>query len=426
MKHESRAVNRLSQIFLVTTLMIMAVSFWPLQSLAQDMIVTRHFSGLWEQPEHENQGFTLHVVHQISGERVAVAFWFTYDANDQPTWFIGQGPVSGDRIDMVLYQVTDVAFLQPNNPDVNSADVVGSLVMIFDSCSNGTAEYDTNVAHIGSGSAAIERYGWILNTHCSGGISDDTPANAPLSEQRIPLLPVNGGNGSGHADFLERPDRTEFSVEAEDLVDGVYDIFVGGIDRGDIVISMGMGETEYRSPVEDGKEPLNFDPRGQVIEVHSSQGAVLSSGDVVFDDRSCDGSCVGDGHEGHHGGNHGGGGQGGGGGQDFGMMDIEVELDNAGVYPLASGDAKLEPRAERTDFSVEIEDVPVGNYELRIGGEIVGTIEAVMMEGTVEGELEFRVPVEPGKLLLDFDPRGKMIEVLEGSTIILNVLFPSS
>lgn len=409
---------------------VATVFFLPLQALAQDTIVTRHFSGLWEQPEHENQGFTLHVVHQISGERVAVAFWFTYDANDQPTWFIGQGPVNGDRIEMVLYQVTDVAFLQPNNPDVNSADEVGSLVMIFDSCANGTAEYDTNVAHIGSGSVAIERYGWILNTHCSGGIADDTPAHAPISEQRVALLPVNGGSGSGHADFLERPDRTEFSVEVEDLSDGVYDIVVGGIDRGDVVVSVGMGETEFRSPVEDGKEPLNFDPRGQVIEVHDSQGAVLSSGDAVFDDRSCDGSCVGDGHEGHHGGNHGGGGGhggGSGGGHNFGMMDIEVELENTGVYPLASGDAKLEPRADRTDFSVEIEDVPVGGYDLRIGGEIIGTIQAVMMmDGTVEGELEFRDPVEPGKLPLDFDPRGEMIEVLEGSTVILSVLFPTN
>ena len=407
--------------------LLVSTLLFPLSVVADDVIVTRHFSGLWEQPAHENQGFTLHVVHQTSGERVAVAFWFTFGADDQPTWFIGQGPVNGDRIDMVLYEVADIAFLQSNNPDVNSPEAVGSLVMMFDSCTNGTAEYDTNVAHIGSGSVDIERFGWILNTHCSGGISDDTPAHAPLAEQRIPLSPVNGGAGSGHADFLERPDRTEFSVEVEDLSDGVYDIVVGGIDRGDIVVSMGMGETEYRSPVEDGKVPLNFDPRGQVIEVRDSGGAVLSSGDVVFDDRTCDGSCVGDGHEGHQGGNHGGGGHGGGGGgQDFGMMDIEVELENTGVYPLASGDAKLEPRADRTDFSVEVEDVPVGDYDLRIGGDVVGSIEAVMMDGSVEGELEFRNPVEPGKLPLNFDPRGKKVEVLEGSTIILNVLFPDN
>jgi hypothetical protein len=107
------------------------------------------------------------------------------------------------------------------------------------------------------------------------------------------------------------------------------------------------------------------------------------------------------------------------------MFDIEVELTNTGVYPDASGDARLEPRMDRSDFSVEIEDVPVGPYDLRIGGSVVGTIEVQMFpDGSVEGELEFRDPVEPGKLPLDFDPRGQQIEVFEGSTVILETLFP--
>jgi hypothetical protein len=42
------------------------------------------------------------------------------------------------------------------------------------------------------------------------------------------------------------------------------------------------------------------------------------------------------------------------------------------------------------------------------------------------GETEFRDPVEPGKILLDFDPRGEQIDLLEGTTVILETLFPSS
>ena len=121
-----------------------------------------------------------------------------------------------------------------------------------------------------------------------------------------------------------------------------------------------------------------------------------------------------------------GGGTGGGNNDDFGDTEIDVDLTNTGVYPLASGDAKLGPRADRTDFSVEIEDVPVGGYDLRIGGTSVGTIEVMVLgDGSIEGELEFRNPVEPGKILLDFDPRGKSIEVFEGSTLILHTQFPS-
>jgi len=115
-----------------------------------------------------------------------------------------------------------------------------------------------------------------------------------------------------------------------------------------------------------------------------------------------------------------------GGGHEFGMVDIEVELSNPGVYPAASGDVRLEGRMDRADFRVEIEDVPAGSYDLSIGGEIVGSLQAALdVDGTVRGELEFRDPVEPGKILLDFDPRGQQINVLEGNTVVLETLFPS-
>ena len=62
-----------------------------------------------------------------------------------------------------------------------------------------------------------------------------------------------------------------------------------------------------------------------------------------------------------------------------------------------------------------------------VGCEVVGSIQVVTLaDGSVEGELEFRNPVEPGKVLLDFDPRGQQIDVLEGQTVIMEVLFPES
>ena len=32
----------------------------------------------------------------------------------------------------------------------------------------------------------------------------------------------------------------------------------------------------------------------------------------------------------------------------------------------------------------------------------------------------------PGKILLDFDPRGQKIDVLDGTTVVLEILFPSA
>ena len=385
---------------LLLLLCIMSPALW-----AQDVIVTRSFTGLWDQPEHESQGINLQIIDQISGDKVGVAYWFTYGDDLESAWFLGIGPVSGNRIEMVLYEGSGIDFLEANAPGDDRVLEVGSLVMEFDSCTKGTATFSTTIQAVGSGNFEVERFNDLYNTSCSGGVSDDTPSNISVTEERIGLSPARQGiTGSGHADYEERPDRTEFSVEAEDLADGSYRIFVGGVDRGELVITMAIGETEFRSPVEAGKVLLTFDPRDQLIEIHDGQGAVLTSGEAVIGEGGDNGMEI-----------------------DFGTTMIEVELNNAGIYTQASGDAKLEPRDDRTDFSVEIEDVPVGSYTLRIGGNEVGTINVVQLQdGSIEGEIEFRNPVEPGKVLLDFDPRGQQIDVLEGQTVILETLFPEN
>lgn len=390
------------QFLIIVSVLLLLPTF----AAAEDVIVTRNFSGVWDQAEHESQGLNLQIVNQASGDKIAVAYWYTYSDDLKSAWFMGVGPVSGNRVELILYEAANVGFLEDNSPGDDQVQEVGTMEIEFSSCDDGDVTFTTEIANVGSGVFPITRLSELFRTQCSGGVSDDTPSDVLSSEQRINLAPARQGiSGSGHADFEERADRTEFSVEAEDLVDGNYRIFVGGIDRGELVVTLGIGETEYRSPVEPGKILLTFDPRGEVIEVHDNQGAVLTSGDAVIgEDDDDDGENM-----------------------DFGNIEIEVELTNTGVFPLASGDAKLEPRADRTDFSVEIEDVPVGSYGLRVGGETVGTIEVMMLQdGSFEGELEFRNPVEPGKILLDFDPRGQQIDVLDGSTVILETLFPSS
>lgn len=398
-------MNRLLSLLFSILLMM------PALVTGQDVIVTRNFSGLWDQPEHESQGINLQVIDQDSGDKVGVAYWFTYGDDMESAWFFGVGTAIGNRIEMILYEGSGIGFLEENMPGDDQVLEVGTMEMEFSSCNEGEVKFTTEIENVGSGMFMIERLTELYQTECSGGVSDDTPADVLPTEQRISLVSARAGiTGSGHADYEERADRTEFSVEVEDLADGSYRILVGGVDQGELIVVMSIGETEFRSPVETGKILLTFDPRGEVIEVHDGQGAVLTSGDSVFE-----------------GGDDNGGGDNGGSDLDFGEAMIEVELDNTGVFPLASGDAKLEPRADRTDFSVEIEDVPEGSYDLRVGGNTVGTIQAVMIQdGSIQGELEFRNPVEPGKLPLDFDPRGQQIDVLDGGTVILETLFPSS
>lgn len=423
---------------ILLSLALLIFSFPPAAS-ATDPIVTRNFSGLWDQPAHESQGINLQIVDQAGGTKAALAYWFTYGDDMMSAWFVGVGSVNGNRVSLTLFEGAGVGFLESNSPGDDRVSEVGSMVIDFSSCDDGVATFNTQLASVGSGSFAVERLTDLFRTDCSGGISDDTPPGVQLTEERIALLPARAGSlASGHADFEERADRTEFKVEAEDVPDGNYRIFVGGIDRGGLVVTLGEGETEFRSPVEAGKILLTFDPRGQLIEVHDAQGAVLTSGGNVIGGGSGGGTGGSGGDDDDdddddNGGGNGGGDDdddddnGGGSGGGDGRTEIEVDLFNTGVYPSASGDTRYRSRSDRTDFQVEIEDVPVGAYGLRVGGANVGTIQVVVLQdGSVEGELEFRNPVEPGKILLDFDPRGQMIEVLDGSTVIMETLFPSS
>jgi hypothetical protein len=106
----------------------------------------------------------------------------------------------------------------------------------------------------------------LFNTECSGGISDDTPSDVPISEQRVGLVPAREGiTGSGHADFEERADRTEFSVKVEDLADGNYRITIQAMNRCGQMLTLdhpgqehfyGPGRPEFRWRGSFGKNSL--------------------------------------------------------------------------------------------------------------------------------------------------------------------------
>ena len=111
---------------------------------------------------------------------------------------------------------------------------------------------------------------------------------------------------------------------------------------------------------------------------------------------------------------------------DGGYLEIEVDLENTGILADAEGEAEWDMNSERVMFAVEIEGVPAGGYPLRIDGVEVGTIQAFARHnGEIFGRLGFRDPAVYGMPPLDFDPRGKLIEVLQGDSVILQAELPA-
>jgi len=396
-----------------------------------DLVTTRHFTGLWDQVDQESQGITLQVIEQSDDSRVALAYWFTYGNDKKSAWYMGIGTLIEDRMELKLFDSTDVGFLEDAKPGDESVVAIGTMTITFDSCDSGNVTFETDHPEVGSGSFRIQRLTEIMNTHCSGGISDDMDVYAMHGEQQISLTPARGGiTGSGHARYGDSPGHMEFEIEVSGLPDGTYHLFVGGADRGVFAVTNGFGEFEFSSPAETGKHLMTFDPRGMSIEIHDGAGVVLSSSGEMFDDDHGHGHANDDNHYYGCDDDMGHGGHGAGGGHDDcveagEVIEIRADLLNTGLIPAASGEAEWEMSSDRVEFTMHIEDVPVGSYELVVGGDQVGTINAVDMHGSVFGIIHFRDPEGYGKAHLDFDPRGQLIRVTSGGEAILEVEFPA-
>ncbi len=402
-------------------------------------MVTRHFTGNWAQTDQESQGLSLDVIDQIDDSRRSVVYWYTYGQDRKTAWYLGIGDLIENRIEFVLYDSTDVGFMQDAQPGDDSVENIGTMTIVFDGCDSGLVTFETDHEEVGSGSFNISRVSEIMNTHCSGGISDDMHMGAMFGEQRMALTTAREGiAGSGYVRYEDYPGHMEFEVEVEGLPDGDYHLFVGMQDHGVLNILEGHGRLEFASPSEAGIMMMTFDPRGMQIEIRDDQGTVLSSFDNTFTQE--DFGRNGYGHNGDEDHNYDcqfGPGNGHGMGPGMGNMrncvdqgeyiEIEMELVSTGVLSGAKGEAEWKMYTDRVEFSVEIEDVPVGSYPLRVGGVEVGTIEVfemMMNFGGTYGRIVFRDPEAYGREHLDFESRGQKIEVFQGDNSILEVEFP--
>jgi len=378
---------------------------------AADLVVTRYFSGLWDQPKQENQGIMLQIIdHDIAVKRV-VAYWLTYGDNLDSAWFIGIGQVEGPLIVLELYTLSGIGFMQDDVPDIENVEPAGNMVLAFSNCNHGTASFELAGADPSSGEFEIKKLAGLYNSRCSGGISDDTPGNARPVQMEVALEPAREEiAGRGKAKFWERADRSDFHVSAEDIPDGDYALWVlcpDAVDNpvGTLTVTLGEGGIQFRSPESNGKQLLTFDPRPCLIELRDAEGAVLTSGDARLAEKVT----------GNADGGHG-----------NGMTKISVELDNVDGPPGASGEASYSVKNNSAEFEVEVEQLPVGTYILLVNDIDQGKIEVTGNDNRTKGRIRFSDPQKEDRMLLEFVPLGQLIEVIEqgGADPILEAYFP--
>lgn len=379
---------------------------------ANATVVSREFSATWIDPAHTGHGFNIEVVGQ-GAEKTMLAYWYTYDLAGRPSWVVANGQVQGDRATLNAFTAEGGAPGSSFDPANVRLIPWGTLQIQFSDCNTGTVNYQPLAGSLTAGTVNISRLTVLHNTQCSGGISGLTPSNVVASQlsQGLSNLGVFP-QASAKAEFEERVDRTEFKVEAEDVPAGAYTVRVGGSNRGTLIAAQTAtgveGELEFRSPVEPGKVLLNFDPRNQLVEL-------LQGSTVVFSSTFT--------------GSNNGGGSGGSGGSNgappFGnaVYTLSVEPQGNDGPELK---AELEQRPDRVEFTVELEDLPAGSYVVKVDSVEQGSIQVVAVAGGTEGEVEFRNPVEAGKQALDFDPRGKRLDIEQNGLVRISGIFPST
>lgn len=85
----------------------------------------------------------------------------------------------------------------------------------------------------------------------------------------------------------------------------------------------------------------------------------------------------------------------------------------------AIGDATHVVRRFRSEFAVNVEDLDPGLYDVHVAGTFRGQLAVAAVPGGAEGSLRFSSRPTQGALNLNFDPRGKSIEIRTGTTVFL-------
>ena len=250
----------------------------------------------------------------------------------------------------------------------------------------------------------------------SGG--KDTDENKDDDSDSIKEDLVSTGfdsNAKGNAEYkIDSRGRAEFKVEIKKTPSGKFQVWAGGIQRGSITVEFtqddstndnyyGSDDDNDKKEAKDSikfktnskKHPLDFDPRGLLIEVGNSRGIFFSQ---IF--GSGPGAAV----------------------------PVISRLPLFATAGLPNAIAKMEFKRDELgvqSFEVGIENSPPGNYELFIGDTLRATIDVADTTAGSRGLIEFDDMPHSGQALLDFDPRGETISVVRDGLVCFQRVMPA-
>ncbi|HKQ40066.1 MAG TPA: hypothetical protein VJ063_18475 [Verrucomicrobiae bacterium] len=225
----------------------------------------------------------------------------------------------------------------------------------------------------------VDRSQIVLRARISGS---GEPRGSIVDEQvHIPAVPGTAGGRADARYELTASGTRRFTVALTNVGDATFTVFVNGIRRGNVVTSGGSGSVVFGPP-------LNFDPRGVVIDI--AKGPILRfSGKFK---AKADGISA------------------------ASPALITRVIPGTAVAPSGVALARRwTDRDARREFDVELFNVPVGDYELYANGVFQGFIPVVASAIGTEGEIQFSTDADDeDERPLTFDPFRSFYTVLGG------------
>jgi len=273
--------------YLVRTMIAMAALL--LCASAQAHRITPAHSGSWFDPDFDKQGFVLEVLgkaHDEGPERTVLVYWFTFDNEGNPIWLAGVGETDKNLL-LVTVQRTSGGARPPEMVNASDMQDWATVTFEFDNCRGATADFE--ILDDGStGTYHLVRLTKIGDSDCRDDNDDEGDDEGEVKLEVELIASVDFPDATGKASFKQEENKSSFKVEIKNLEVGDYTLFVGGDERGTIVVKPhGDSGHSTRGKIsfsdsgegEDDDHPLDFDPRGMAIRVDNSDGAAVLSAD---------------------------------------------------------------------------------------------------------------------------------------------------
>ena len=204
----------------------------------------------------------------------------------------------------------------------------------------------------------------------------------------------------------------ELKVDIGDFNPGTYNIVIGGVNHGTIVMSGSSGKASGERKFKTGGSgeflPLDFEVIAQPISIELSGTTYFNGTIPTPPDPPPPGET---------------------GGEPPVTSTAKQALSTG---PGISGGAKAEVLVDfglagviEVEFSAE--SIPAGTYQIAIDGVTRGTLVIALHGAVLSGYRHFEViPDEPGELLLDFPASGKPVVISQGGVVWFSGIIPTA